>query len=445
MDRQVSVIIPVYNGADHFDRCLAALSLSGGAPLECIVVDDGSTDDSARIAARYGATVLSTQGRCGPAKARNIGAAAARGSLLLFIDSDVTVYPDTLSKIVAEFDADPELDAVMGSYDEEPSEPNFMSQYRNLMHSFVHQHSNRNATTFWAGCGAIRRSVFLEFGGFDEKYRAAAIEDIELGYRMSAAGRKLILSADIKVKHLKRWSLRSMVKTDFFHRALPWSELAIRSGSIPNDLNLRMSQRISVSLVFILSSLIAWMAWRRGVYILLPLLVTLFILLSYYWLECSKRAHRLITSLMVTLIAAIALLAFRAHIGIVFPMVLLSWIALFARNRLVRPLGAWHQRTGIVVGGYCLLVIAFVWLYLPAHTERNAFIVGVLLLIALNQQFYFFLAGQKGRLFALAAIPFHLLYFISSGLAFMLAMARYRIGKLHRTVAPAADDANTAR
>jgi GT2 family glycosyltransferase len=435
MHPSVSVVIPVYNGADHLDRCLGVLRLSHEAPLECVVVDDGSTDESIKIADQYGAKVLSTGGRCGPAKARNIGAAAAGGSILLFIDSDITVRPDTLSRIIAEFDADAELDAVMGSYDDEPAAPNFVSQYRNLMHCFVHQHSNRRATTFWAGCGAIRRDVFLEFGGFDENYRSAAIEDIELGYRLSKAGRKLSLSPDIQVKHLKQWSLRSMMKADFLYRALPWAELTIRSGCMPNDLNLRISQRISVCLMFVLGPLAVYLALLHGALFLLPLLVTFFILLSCYWLDTPKSHLRLITSLMVTVLAAIAGLAYLSHLVVIFPMVLLSWIALFTRHRYLRRQGLWHRVTGAVVGGYCMLVVGFVWFYLPSHPVRTAFLISLLLVVALNQQFYFFLAGQKGRMFALAAIPFHLLYFISGGLAFMLALVRYRPGKVRSPAA----------
>jgi hypothetical protein len=204
---------------------------------------------------------------------------------------------------------------------------------------------------------------------------------------------------------------------------------------MPNDLNLRISQRISVSLVFILGSVAGYLALRRGVYFLLPLLVTFFILLSYYWLECSKRNHRLITSLMTLLLLSIAAFAYYSHLAFVFPMVLTGWIALFVRKRYVRPFSDWHRRTGIVVGGYCILEIAFVWLYLSSHVMGVTFLIGLLVLLTLNQQFYFFLAGHKGRLFALTAIPFHLLYFLSSGLAVMLALVRHRVGKMDDTMA----------
>lgn len=430
----LSVIIPVFNGADDLERCLTALKTSATAPLECIVVDDGSTDASAEMAARYGAKVISTGGRCGPAGARNLGAKAAKGDVVMFLDSDCLVYPDTLSKMAAEFEADPRLDAVMGSYDRAPSAPNFMSQYRNLMHCFVHHNSNREATTFWAGCGAIRRNVFAEFGGFDEIYRSPAIEDIELGYRMSRAGRKLALSAAIQVKHLKHWSMRKTIKTDFFYRALPWSELSIRSGWMPNDLNLRISQRISVALVFLLGSLGAYLAITRGAAFLAPLFATFFILLSYYWLECSKENCKIVMRLMAGVMFVIAVLAYVCHVLLIIPMILLAWLALVSRHRYATPYGLASRWSGIVIGSYCLLLIGFVWLYLPMHKLGTVFLVALLTLVMLNKTFYLFLAGERGKLFALAAIPFHLLYFASSGLAFLLALARFWVGKLSNQV-----------
>ena len=146
------------------EACLKSLAASTEPPLECIVVDDGSTDDSAAIAERHGATVVSTGGRCGPARARNIGAQLAQGEILLFLDADVCVHPNTVALAGWELAWHPDLDAVIGSYDRRPTAAGFLSQYRNLMHHFVHHRGRREASTFWAGCGAIRRHVFLEAG-----------------------------------------------------------------------------------------------------------------------------------------------------------------------------------------------------------------------------------------------------------------------------------------
>ena len=431
MASQLSVIIPVYNAEAYLRQCLSSLAASIEPALECIVVDDGSTDGSLNVAREFGVQVLSTGGRKGPAFARNLGAKAARGEILFFLDSDVCVQPDTVSRMGAEFAMNPDVDSVMASYDRWPEAKNFMSQYRNLMHHYVHQKSRREAVTFWAGCGAVRREVFLQFGGFDEAYQSPAIEDIELGYRMTAAGRKLVLCSNIEVKHLKRWEFGSVMKTDFFYRALPWSELTFRSGWMPNDLNLRISQRISVVLGGLLGALGAYLAVSRGVYFLVPLFATFFILLSAYWLDASGGNRRVLVGSMIGVIVAIASLAYVFHMKLIIPMVLMAWIALFARHRYAYPYTAWHRRTGIVIGAYCLLVVVFVWVYLPFHKLGLAFLVILLALVLLNNHFYLFLAGQRGKMFALAAIPFHLLYFISSGVAFVLAMVRYRLGLVH--------------
>jgi glycosyltransferase involved in cell wall biosynthesis len=440
----ISVVIPVYNGGDFLRQCLASLASSTERSFECIVVDDGSTDDSVNTAKEFGATVLSTEGRCGPARARNIGAKAARGEILFFVDSDVCVRPDTLSAIALEFARDPQIDGIMGSYDSDPAARNFISQYRNLMHHYVHQQSKEETTSFWAGCGSIRRQVFMEFGGFNEMYRSPAIEDIELGYRLAAGKRKLKLCGNIQVKHLKRWGLRSVMKTDFFYRALPWSELTLRSGSMPNDLNLRISQRISVGLVCLLGSLGAYLAVSRGAYFLVPLFATFFILLSYYWLDGSKQKNRAVMPLMGLVMAAIAGLAYLSHMLLMIPMVGLAWLALFARHTYAYPYSVWHRWTGIVIGGYCLLVIGFVWVYLPMHPVGTVFLIVLLTLVVLNKHFYLFLAGERGRLFALAAIPFHLLYFFSSGLAFLLALIRLRLGLIDRSPVLKPEDAKKA-
>jgi hypothetical protein len=88
------------------------------------------------------------------------------------------------------------------------------------------------------------------------------------------------------------------------------------------------------------------------------------------------------------------------------------------------------------VGGYCFAVLAFVWIYLPVHPMGTVFLLVLVTLVALNKQFYLFLAGARGKLFALAAIPFHLLYFASSGMAFLLASLRMPLGLGSRSPAP---------
>lgn len=245
----ISVVIPVRNDPDRLRACLASLLASTHADHEVIVVDDASTDGTAEIAREMGAQVLRLDRQRGPAAARNRGAEVARGEHLFFVDADVCVHPDTLARVASTFAGDPGVDALFGSYDLSPGMPDFLSQYKNLFHHFVHQQGAPEASTFWSGCGAIKRSVFAEAGGFDAaRYARPSIEDIELGARLVRRGRRIVLRKDIQVTHLKRWTLPGILKSDVWDRGVPWTELILREGSLPNDLNLRTSQRVSALL-----------------------------------------------------------------------------------------------------------------------------------------------------------------------------------------------------
>lgn len=252
MKPMISVIIPVYNGGALFDRCLTALQQTLYQPWECIVVEDGSTDNTVEIAYQHGVRLVSgLQRRLGPAQARNIGAQVAKGDILFFVDADVLVQPGTVGHVAATMQANPDLAACFGSYDDQPLAPNFLSQYRNLLHHYVHQTGNIEASTFWSGCGAIRRPVFMALGGFNENlYERPSIEDIELGYRLQAAGHRVHLEKLLQVKHMKRWTPRQMLITDVRDRALPWTRLILQGGGAPNDLNLNFTQRLSTAVAF---------------------------------------------------------------------------------------------------------------------------------------------------------------------------------------------------
>jgi glycosyltransferase involved in cell wall biosynthesis len=252
-DIPISVVIPVRNGGPDFQRCLDALRACIPPPGEVIVVDDGSTDGSAQVARERGAHVLSTaQPGSGPASARNLGAQAASGEVLLFVDADVAVHPDVVGRLARNFERDPGLTACFGSYNAAPAAPNFLSQYKNLFHHFVHQSARADASTFWAGCGAIRRQAFLAAGGFSPRYTRPAIEDIELGYRLKAAGHQLRLDKDVQATHLKRWTLGSLLRSDILDRGAPWTRLILRGGPFVDDLNLQTRNRVSVVTTYLL-------------------------------------------------------------------------------------------------------------------------------------------------------------------------------------------------
>jgi glycosyltransferase involved in cell wall biosynthesis len=324
----ISVVVPVRNDPDHLRACLESLAATRGAEArEVIVVDDASTDGTAGVAAALGARVLRLERCLGPAAARNRGAEAARGEVVFFADADVCVHPETLGQVVSAFAADPGIDALFGSYDRQPGASNFLSQYKNLFHHFVHQQGSVEASTFWSGCGAIKRSVLLEMGGFDTRYGRPCIEDIELGARLRRAGRRIVLRKDIQARHLKRWTLPGIVRSDVWDRGVPWTELILREGRLPDDLNLGLGQRVSAGLAY----------------------------------------------------------------GLVAALLAAAW----------PPLGL---GAGAWLGLACLLLLA---------------------IVAVNRRFYAFFAHERGLLFAVRVVPLHVLYYLYSGVALALGVARH--------------------
>jgi GT2 family glycosyltransferase len=242
------VIIPVHDRPEEIIECVAAVERAAAAvAAEILVVDDGSPDASYERLGALAARVLRLPQQAGPSAARNTGAAHARAELLLFVDSDVLLHADAIEKLLERFAANEAVDAWFGSYDAAPRAPGLVSQYRNLLHHYTHQHAEPEASTFWAGCGAVRREAFEAVGGFDEGPDASAIEDIELGMRLIAAGYRIRVDPSIQGTHLKRWTLASMVKTDVWGRAIPWARLILRRGDLPNDLNVSRSQRLCVA------------------------------------------------------------------------------------------------------------------------------------------------------------------------------------------------------
>lgn len=257
---KISIIIPVYQGGIAFAQCLDSLHHYGSLAYEVIIVIDGPDERSAVLAARDGHRVIQLTHNAGPAKARNVGAQAAVGDILFFLDADVALSLETLAQIQNGFERS-QWDAVIGSYDDQPGSPNFLSQYKNLLHHYTHQRARTNASTFWGACGAIRRSVFWQAGGFDERYRHPSIEDIELGYRLTRLGYCIALNKQMQVKHLKHWGIRSLLKADFFYRALPWTRLIWRDRSLVNDLNLDTTSRLSIISVYAMVGLAALSLW----------------------------------------------------------------------------------------------------------------------------------------------------------------------------------------
>ncbi|MDN5857305.1 MAG: glycosyltransferase [Pseudonocardia sp.] len=225
----LSVVVPATDRPPTLARCTAAL-----AGADEVVVVDGPRE----------LTVC---------EARNAGARRATGDVLVFVDADVVLAPDALARIRAAFAGSPGLTGLFGSYDDSP-EGGTVAAFRNLLHHHVHHGAAGPAATFWSGLGAVRRDAFLAVGGFDaQRYPLPSIEDIDLGTRLVAAGARIRLDPAIQGTHLKAWTLRSMVSTDFSRRGVPWVRLILRSrrGSPALNrtvLNLGWRHRLSAAL-----------------------------------------------------------------------------------------------------------------------------------------------------------------------------------------------------
>lgn len=257
----VTVIVPFHRGLAALQRVVSAIADSDGS-AEIVVVANGCQEDLAALARAPRVRVIELPEACGPAIARNRGAAVAGGEILAFVDADVVPHRTAIPAIRHLLDREEAVAAVFGAYDHRPHEPGFYSQYRNLAHAFVHEQGRPEARTFWAGLGAVRAPAFHAVGGFDERFARPSIEDIDLGYRLSGAGYSIRLDPVIRGTHLKRWTLLSSIVIDVRDRGVPWTQALLKYGAIANDLNISWAGRISVVLAYLIAvSAVAALAW----------------------------------------------------------------------------------------------------------------------------------------------------------------------------------------
>lgn len=245
----ISLIMPTIDWGPTFQRCVLAAANALHQGDQLIVIFDGTAPPPPDWLLSSGATLLQTDRRQGPAAARNRAAAQARGQILWFVDADVELHADAGDRLRSAFQVDPDLAAIFGSYDADPAAPGLVSRFRNLLHHHTHTSHPGPASTFWAGCGAVRRAPFLTLGGFDaQTYPQPSIEDIDFGLRLHDAGARLLLDPAIQGTHHKHWTFGRMLHTDIRQRAIPWSRLLLKRQELPTTLNLDLAARWSAAL-----------------------------------------------------------------------------------------------------------------------------------------------------------------------------------------------------
>lgn len=217
-DPELSVVVPTFNRAPLLERTLASLAAQEGlrSAVEVVVVDDGSTDGTAEVAARYPGVVLLRQDNAGPAAARNRGWSAARGRVIAFTDDDTVPDPRWLADMADAFAADPSLDAAGGTV-----RPLRLSSLTRFVQAEQHASHGVGADgrikyLVTANC-AYRRDVLAALGGFDETFSAASGEDTDLTVRAQAAGYRMRLLDTAVVLHDHPDRLRPILRTYLKH------------------------------------------------------------------------------------------------------------------------------------------------------------------------------------------------------------------------------------
>jgi lipopolysaccharide/colanic/teichoic acid biosynthesis glycosyltransferase/GT2 family glycosyltransferase len=243
---KASVIVPAHNAAQTIEECIEAL-LKQSVPqkrYEIIVVDDGSSDDTATLARSYGVRVL-TQPHRGPGAARNVGAGQATGEILLFTDADCAPTRTWIEEMTRPF-ADPEVVGVKGTYLTRQRElvARFVQiEYEDKYDRMARQERIDFVDTYSAG---YRRDVFLANGGFDTTFPTASVEDQELSFRLARKGYKMVFAPQARVYHYHDVSLGEYVRRKFnigYWKALltQWHpERLVRDSHTPQTLKLQI-------------------------------------------------------------------------------------------------------------------------------------------------------------------------------------------------------------
>lgn len=236
MKPYLSVVIPAYNASETLVKLLASIRTSTFKNFEVIVGDDASneqyqlkrqgTSDKRQERQKHHSfhcSIVRLTRNKGPAAARNAAAKRAKGEVLVFLDSDVTVYTDTLAKIAGKFKEDHDLTAITGVWDKHQKSKAFFPQFKALRDwSYWTNERDRDGYyyLFSTRIAAVRREVFLRLGGFNEAFRQ--MEDVEFTYRI-AKRYAIIFAPDVRVHHEFEgfWA----VAKKYFWRSYYWTKL----------------------------------------------------------------------------------------------------------------------------------------------------------------------------------------------------------------------------
>lgn len=232
----LSIIIPCYNSLNKIEGLLYSINNSRHVrkgDYEVILIDDSSTDGTVNFVKNNlkkwpkltHLKIIELKKNLGPAHARNIGVKYAKGEIVLFLDADVILFPETLNRVIKLFKTDPDLFALTGVWDKEQKGIGFFRRFKALRDwsYWINERDPKNYYyLFSTRIAAIDRDLFLRLGGFDTTYKAALVEDIELTYRI-AKRYAVVFDPEVRVHHEFEDFLP--VAKKYFWRSYYWSKI----------------------------------------------------------------------------------------------------------------------------------------------------------------------------------------------------------------------------
>jgi glycosyltransferase involved in cell wall biosynthesis len=245
MDVDVSVIVPVFNGANKLRKCIKALQQQKTARrYEIIVVDDGSTDRGVEGIRGNGVKVFQQKNQ-GPAAARNLGVEKARGDIVLFTDADCEPQADWIEQMLGPFE-NGSISGVKGAYltRQKKIVPRFVQlEYESKYEKMKKDHYIDFIDTYSAG---FLKEDFLKAGGYDTQFTTASVEDQEFSFRMWDKGYRMVFNPDAIVHHTHSDTLPNYGKKKY--RIGFWKALVLkrhpkkiaRDSHTPQSLKLEM-------------------------------------------------------------------------------------------------------------------------------------------------------------------------------------------------------------
>ena len=276
-----TVIVPTFNSADRIGRTLTAVEAAiknSKYSAEVIVVNDGSLDNTRDIVAKFPKAKQIVIPNGGPSKARNVGAKAARGEYLIFIDDDCVPTSTWFSSLLDAFQIDPSICGAKGAY--KSVQPQFFARFTQL--EYEHKYEKllkKQYIDFVDTYSAIYlKKAFVEAGGFNENFKQASAEDTDLSFRINERGGRLVFIADAIVFHTHPDTARKYFKKRFtfaYWRLVSTSEMP---SKVMNDDHTHQTQKLQIVLTGLFSLLVPIEFFLIG---------TLWLLLIYLLLFCT--------------------------------------------------------------------------------------------------------------------------------------------------------------